>query len=321
MTVNDFYVYAYVDPSDESIFYIGQGKGGRSKSHIKAYEKENDKNISKEEVNLSKKHARIEAIKQVGKEPRIVILAKNLEEKEAYMVESAFIWMHKHLMHKHLVGKEALTNIQAGHKHEHFRPLEYSLMTDVTRFETHSIYRFTISDPNHLAWELAKAKLPYVTAGNGEKFSQQIKTLLVGDIICAYVSTRGKDSKKFKNIGYVGIGLVTEPVKPMHDWIKTDQALRKELSENKLAYPNLEKYFEDKEKYLEDKEKWCYGAKIKWLWVLDDHSKPIEAKLSEKIRNISVNMSGDKWKPVLKILEDKSGLNFEKLLNPDLLEV
>jgi hypothetical protein len=30
-----FYVYLYVDPRDDSVFYVGKGKGGRALSHLK----------------------------------------------------------------------------------------------------------------------------------------------------------------------------------------------------------------------------------------------------------------------------------------------
>ena len=33
-----FYVYLYVDPADDSIFYVGKGKGGRALAHLSADE-------------------------------------------------------------------------------------------------------------------------------------------------------------------------------------------------------------------------------------------------------------------------------------------
>jgi hypothetical protein len=293
MTVNDFYVYAYVDPSDESIFYIGKGKGERSQSHIKAYE--NKKNISEEEVILSEKNEKIDAIVKKGKEPRIVILAKDLGEQEAYMVESAFIWMHKYLK-----GAEALANIQAGHKHEHFRPLklEYSLMADVPRFDVYSIYRFNVSNVGHLSWEIAKGKLPYITAGGNTSSYSAITKLVQNDIVCAYVSGKG----------YVGIGKVLEVAKPLHN----DDALKQEILSNSEYYP----YFKESIKAPE-KEKWCYGAKIDWLWVSD---QPIKIKSPNAGQRTSTEMIGEKWKPVLEKLEEHlqakdTSLTFKTLIN------
>ena len=33
------YVYLYVDPTDDSVFYVGKGKNGRALAHLRADEK------------------------------------------------------------------------------------------------------------------------------------------------------------------------------------------------------------------------------------------------------------------------------------------
>lgn len=57
-----FYVYACIDPRDESVFYIGKGIGTRVTDHL----------VDKTE---SEKVARIRDLRAAGCEPRIDILA------------------------------------------------------------------------------------------------------------------------------------------------------------------------------------------------------------------------------------------------------
>jgi len=87
------YVYAYIDPRDDSIFYIGKGVGSRATSHLF-------------EQAESEKVARIDAIRATGAEPRIDIMAQNLrDDEEASRVEAALI---------DLVGVANLTNRVRG---------------------------------------------------------------------------------------------------------------------------------------------------------------------------------------------------------------
>lgn len=88
-----FYVYAYIDPRDESIFYIGKGVGSRATDHL----------IDKED---SKKVARINDIRAADFEPRIDIISYQLrDDLESSCVEAALI---------EVLGLEKLTNAVKG---------------------------------------------------------------------------------------------------------------------------------------------------------------------------------------------------------------
>jgi uncharacterized protein len=88
-----FYVYAYIDPRDESVFYIGKGVGARATDHL--FDKTESKKIS-----------RINDILAAGLEPRIDILAFQLrDDLESSRVEAALI---------ELIGVNRLTNIVRG---------------------------------------------------------------------------------------------------------------------------------------------------------------------------------------------------------------
>ncbi len=88
-----FYVYAYIDPRDESVFYIGKGVGARATDHL----------FDQAE---SEKVVRINSIIAAGFEPRIDILAHQLrDDLESSRVEASLI---------ELIGVEKLTNIVRG---------------------------------------------------------------------------------------------------------------------------------------------------------------------------------------------------------------
>jgi hypothetical protein len=87
------YVYLYINPFSDEVFYIGKGKGNRAFQHLSE---------SKE----SEKTEQIRAIQQRGKEPRIEILRYGLSEREAALVEASAI---------DLIGTEALSNKVRGY--------------------------------------------------------------------------------------------------------------------------------------------------------------------------------------------------------------
>lgn len=87
------YVYAYIDPRDNSIFYIGKGVGDRATYHLY-------------DTDESRKVERIRAIRSAGLEPRIDIIAYGLrDDLEALRVEAALI---------EAIGIENLTNVVHG---------------------------------------------------------------------------------------------------------------------------------------------------------------------------------------------------------------
>ncbi len=86
------YVYLYLDPDTDEIFYIGKGIGNRVFAHLS-------------DSAESEKTRRIAAIRQRGREPRIELLRYGLSEHEAALVEASAI---------DLFGTEALTNKVRG---------------------------------------------------------------------------------------------------------------------------------------------------------------------------------------------------------------
>lgn len=99
------YVYVYVDPADNSIFYVGKGVGQRALSHLS-------------DGGKSDKTEKIKAIYNRGEEPRIEILIHGLQSEElARQIESAVI---------DALNRDTLTNQVRGRNTRVFgrQPLE-----------------------------------------------------------------------------------------------------------------------------------------------------------------------------------------------------
>jgi hypothetical protein len=90
-----YYVYAYVNPINDTIFYIGKGKGKRVLSHL-------------QDTSKSDKVAALRQIATAGRQPAIHIMAHGLKDEEtALRVEGAVI---------DALGLPSLTNRVRGWK-------------------------------------------------------------------------------------------------------------------------------------------------------------------------------------------------------------
>lgn len=88
-----YYVYIYIDPRNDQVFYVGKGKENRILAHLY-------------DTSESKKVGRISKLQAEGLEPKLEILVHGLDnEIDALRIEAAVI---------DLLGKEALTNQVRG---------------------------------------------------------------------------------------------------------------------------------------------------------------------------------------------------------------
>jgi len=83
-----FYVYAYIDPRDGAIFYVGKGVSNRAFAHL-------------DDRSESEKVVRIAAIRAAGREPQIDFIAYGLaSDDEACRIEAALIDVLPNLTNK-----------------------------------------------------------------------------------------------------------------------------------------------------------------------------------------------------------------------------
>lgn len=218
-----FYVYVYIDPRNFEEFYYGKGKDGRKDFH-------------KSDNSDTEKTRRIRAIQKEGLQPIIKVIAKELNEHEAFLIEKTLIWK---------LGN-TLTNQSSGHFSEKFRP-HNTLHLNLAYFDfKNGFYYVNIGEGIHRCWKDCK-NYGFLSAGQDEKWSNPIRTLEPGDIIAAYL----------KGNGYVGIGRVREKAARVNEF-KIDGKL---LNQFDLLIPNI---FENSEN-----EKSEYLVGIEWLKSVD----------------------------------------------------
>ena len=164
-----FYVYAYIDPIDSTIRYIGKGTGDRALSHLHSNEE-------------SDKVKWIQGLKEIGKIPQIDIIARNLSEETALLIERS-------LIDSIGLGHGKLTNKVRGHDVENGRE---------------SIQEIAIKlNPNPAEF---KHKLSEILIEKIEPISKEIKRLLDDKKYLDTILLEGSDkadkiaSKKIKEM-------------------------------------------------------------------------------------------------------------------------
>src|SRR5260370_30908831 len=98
-TNSNYYVYGYFDPRNYEMFYVGKGQGSR-------------KNAQQTNKAGNATERRIREIKRSGEMALIRVIAANLTEDQAFLVEKALIWR----------TGAWLTNVSPGRFTDNFSP-------------------------------------------------------------------------------------------------------------------------------------------------------------------------------------------------------
>jgi len=208
--MNNYYVYVYIDPRNLEDFYYGKGKGSRKNAHL--FDKSD-----------SDKVKRILAIRKEGLEPIIRVVAANLTEKEALLVEAAFLWK---------MGRFT-DNIVGGHYLKNFRPLN-SLHKEIKVFDyNNGLFYYNVGEGEHRNWDDYR-KFGFISAGQETRFREAMLGFSPGDIFVAYL----------KGYGFVGVGKIIKNAERINKVTLTEG----KLLEQKLKCKNMSGNSEDAKK-------------------------------------------------------------------------
>ncbi len=219
MQMNDYYVYVFIDPRNFEDFYYGKGKGSRKEAHL-------------DDTAVSEKTKRISEIRKAGLKPIIRVIASELTESEALLIEATLIWK---------LGKFT-ENLASGRFAGKFRP-HNTLHMELSGFDYQKgLYYYNIGEGPHRNWD-DYVKYGFISAGQGEHWRDAIIGFQKGDVIVAYL----------KRHGYVGVGKIAQRAKRIRDV---------EIEKSKLLDLDLEcKNMGDNSDSLENSE---YVALVKW---------------------------------------------------------
>jgi uncharacterized protein len=261
------YVYAYFDPRNYEMFYVGKGQNDRKDAH-------------RSDKAGTVKERRIAEIKKAGLEPNIKVVAVNLTEDQAFLVEAALMWR----------PRESLTNLTRGNYSENFRPPN-TLHLWLPGFDTtRRVYFVNVGYyEDNRNWVDCR-KLGFLAAGYGRRFSSQLDRLEVGAIAAAYVSKHG----------YVGIGRVVAPSVPLRDFRFKGRSLTRHMLKGK-----------DLLHHSSDTKKCDYLVKIKWIETVPLEGARTEPGLYAK-QPIVASLS--RQPKTLEFLQREFNVNFERLL-------
>lgn len=178
-----YYVYVYVDPRNYEEFYFGKGKGSRKDGYL--FEKSD-----------SLKVKRINEIKAAGLKPITRVIAKNLTESEAFLIEKTLLWKLGNLT----------TNVASGHFSDKFRP-HNTMHLELSGFDFQNrIYYYNVGEGDHRSWDDFR-KYGFISAGQGVRWKNSLKGFQKGDIFSAYL----------KSHGFVGVGRILQVAKPIRE--------------------------------------------------------------------------------------------------------
>lgn len=265
---NDYYVYVYLDPRNYEEFYFGKGIGSRKFAHLS-------------EDSDSDKRKRIAAIQAEGQEPIIRVIARNLSEHDALLVEKTLLWK---------LGR-GLTNISSGHYASNFRPPS-TMHRDLAGFDFQKgLYYFNVGEGPTRCWEDYRTH-GFIAAGQGARWRDSICGFQPGDVVAAYLKGRG----------FVGIGEITQPAKPVREVTINGRPLLK----LDLRQPGLD--------VNADSDELCeYVALVRWHRHLDSSSAKWEAR-SGLYSTTHVRASLERQTATISYLEREFGIDLRALI-------
>ena len=268
-TLNNYYVYVYIDPRNFDEFYFGKGVGSRKEAHLS-------------DTSDSEKAKRISAIHNAGLKPIIRVIARDLSEHDAFLIEKTLLWK---------LGRQ-LTNISSGHYSENFRSHD-TMHLELSGFDFQcGLYYYNVGEDEHRNWDDYK-KFGFISAGQGKRWKDAMLGFKKGDVIAAYL----------KGHGFVGIGKITDCAKP----IRKVQIHGKPLLSLTLSATNMAAN-SGSDEYCE------YVAPVEWLATVERNDPPKWKSKSGLFTSRLVRASLDGQSETITYLEQEFGIKIRKLI-------
>lgn len=157
-----YYVYLYIDPENDEIFYVGKGKGDRVFSHLT-------------DTSDNEKCKRIKEITARGQKPKIEILIHGLEEEEtALKVEAAVIDLLKidkitNKVHGHyssMYGRLSIEQLVQRYNKEIANIEEPVILVRINKLFHYGMTAMELYDVTRSCWKMGddKEKVKYALA-------------------------------------------------------------------------------------------------------------------------------------------------------------
>ena len=265
--MNDYYVYVYIDPRNYEEFYYGKGRGSRKESHLK-------------DSSDTQKAKRIHAIEKAGLKPIIRVIARNLSEHDALLVEKTLLWKLGRL----------LTNIASGHYAENFRPHDM-IHLEIPGFDfANGIFYYNVTEGPHRNWDDYK-EFGFISAGQGLRWRDAMLGFQLGDVVAAY----------FQRRGFVGIGKIIQKAKPIREVLIRGKPLLKHRLRCKSMSDNVECNVRCE-----------YVCLVDWRKVLDRNEAKFKRR-SGLFTSQRVRASLDRQPKTLRFLEHEFGVKLRDL--------
>lgn len=266
--MNNFYVYVYIDPRNLEEFYFGKGRGSRKEAHLS-------------DTSDTEKVRRIAAIQKAGLKPVIRVIARDLSEHDALLIEKTLLWK---------LGRQ-LTNVSSGHYSENFRP-HNKLHLELSGFDYQcGVYYYNVGECPYRNWDDYR-RLGFISAGQGVRWRDAMLGFQKGDVVAAYL----------KKHGFVGIGVLIDRAKPIREVIIKGKPL---LSHN-LCCPRMAENAESDEL--------CeYVAPVKWAAAVEREQAKWKTKAGI-YTTTHVRASLDGQPKTVAFLEKEFGVNLRELV-------
>lgn len=215
-----YYVYRLIDPRNGQTFYVGKGKGNRVFAHVNgALKNYMGENFETEDDNP--KIQTILEIQKAGLSVIHIIQCWNLEEQEAFLVESALMDCYP-----------SLTNLQKGHYHEFGITNAYTLQRNLC------IEQYT--EPEDIDYIIIKTSEERVNSCIEDYQCQNYAEGLY-EATCAAWKLSLQNVQKYKYVLSV-IGGIVKEVYEVEEWLPSEQKGRIEFKGH-IAEKDIRDYF------------------------------------------------------------------------------